>query len=93
MYSAYKLETNSELEASITQQTENQKAHDNNLNALCELRYLKTDYVLCENRLLIGNLNNTSICSKFDQTKCLRKGEVDILTITENKLDGSLRTI
>ena len=29
------------------------------------------------------------ICSKFDQTKCLLKGKVDILTITESKLDSS----
>ena len=29
------------------------------------------------------------ICSKFDQTKCLLKGKVDSLTITENKSDSS----
>ena len=42
-----------------------------------------------QNRLLIGNLNINSICSKFDQTKCLIKGKVDNLTITENKSDSS----
>ena len=41
------------------------------------------------NKLLIGKVNITSICSKFDQTKCLLKGKVDILTITESKLDSS----
>ena len=36
--SACKLQINSEFKALITQQTENQKARDDNLNALCELR-------------------------------------------------------
>ena len=84
--SACKLQSSSELKASITQQTENQKAHDDNLNALCELRQNKP------NRLLIGNLNITSICFEFNQTKCLLKRKVDILNITENKLDSSFRT-
>ena len=73
--SACKLQTNSELKASITQQTENQKARDDDLIDL-----------------LIGNLNITPICSKFNQTKCLLKGKVDILTITQSKLDISFRT-
>ena len=73
--SACKLQTNSELKASITQQTENQKPRDDDLIDL-----------------LIGNLHITSICSKFNQMKCLLKGKVDILTITESKLDTSFRT-
>ena len=81
--SACKLQINSEFKASITQQTENQKARDDNLNALCELRQKNP------NRLLIGNLNINSICSKFDKRKCLLKGKVNILTITESKLDSS----
>ena len=74
------MQINSEFKASITQQTENQKARDDNFNALCELRQKKPS-----NKSLIGKLNITSICSKFDQTKCLLKGKVDILTITESK--------
>ena len=77
------MQINSEFKALITQQTANQTARNDNLNTLCELRQKNL------NRLLIGNLNITSICSKFDQTKCLRKGKVDILTITESKLDSS----
>ena len=43
--SACELQINSEFKASITQQTENQKAPDDNLNALCELRQkTQTDY-------------------------------------------------
>ena len=73
--SGCKLQTNSVLKASITQQTENQKARDGDLIDL-----------------LIGNLNITLICSKFNQTKCLLKGKDDILTITESKVDISFRT-
>ena len=40
-------------------------------------------------RLLIGNLGISSICLKFDQTKCLLKEKVDSLTIIENKSDSS----
>ena len=39
------------------------------------------------NRLLIGNLNLNSITNKFDQLKLLVGGKVDILVITETKLE------
>ena len=39
--STCKLQINSEFKALITQQTENQKARDDNLNTLCELRQKK----------------------------------------------------
>ena len=43
--SAWKLQTNSELYSSITEQTENPKARDDDLNALCESRQkTQTDY-------------------------------------------------
>ena len=83
---ACKLQTNSELNASINQQTENPKVCDDNVNAPCELRQ-KPKHIL-----LPGNLNINSICSKPDQIKCLLKGKVDILTITEIKLDSSFTT-
>ena len=38
-------------------------------------------------RLLIGNLNINSISNKFDQLKLLVRGKVNILAITETKLD------
>ena len=44
------------------------------------------------NRSLIDNLNINSICSKFDQMKCRLKRKVDILTITESKLNSSFTT-
>ena len=44
------------------------------------------------NRLLIGNLNINSISNKFDQLKLLLRGKVDILVITETKLDSTFPT-
>ena len=39
--------------------------------------------------LIIGNLNINSIPNKFDQLKFLIKDKVDILLITETKLDST----
>ena len=44
------------------------------------------------NRLLIGNLNTNSISNKFDQLKLLVRSKVDILVITETKLDSTFPT-
>ena len=43
-------------------------------------------------RLIIGNLNINSLRSKFDQLKLLIQGKIDILIITETKLDDSFPT-
>ena len=42
------------------------------------------------NRLLVVNLNINSISNKFDQLKLFVQGKVDILVITETKLDSTL---
>ena len=42
--------------------------------------------------LILGNLNINSINSKFDQMKFLLQGKVDILVLTETKLDNSFPT-
>ena len=44
------------------------------------------------NRLIIGNLNINSISSKFDQLKLFVQGKVDILIVTETKLDSTFPT-
>ena len=44
------------------------------------------------NRLLIGKLNISSISNKFGQLKLFVLGKVDILIITETKLDSTLPT-
>ena len=41
------------------------------------------------NRLIIGNLNINSISGKFDQLKTIIQGKIDMLVITETKLDAS----
>ena len=43
-------------------------------------------------RLIFGNLNINSINSKFDQIKFRLQGKVDILVLTETKLDNSFPT-
>ena len=43
-------------------------------------------------RLIIGNLNINSISNKFDQLKLFVQGKVDILIVTETKLDSTFPT-
>ena len=44
------------------------------------------------NRLIIGNLDMNSISNKFDQLKLFVQGKVDILIVTETKLDSTFPT-
>ena len=44
------------------------------------------------NRLVIGHININSLRHKFDSLKWIFKGNIDILVITETKLDGSFPT-
>ena len=53
------------------------------------LRILRVKNV---NRLIIGNLNINSISNKFDQLKLFAQGKVDILIVTETKLDSTFPT-
>ena len=41
------------------------------------------------NRLIIGNLSISSISNKFDNLKAMIEGIVDILVVTETKLDST----
>ena len=59
---------------------------ENKDNTIDELDKLRKQNI---NRLIFGNLNINSIKSKFDQMKLILQGKVDILTITETKLDAS----
>ena len=45
-----------------------------------------------QNKLIIGNLNINSISNKFDQLKCMIEENLDILIITETKLDSTFPT-
>ena len=53
------------------------------------LRMLRVKNV---NRIIIGNLNINSISNKFDQLKLFVQGKVDILIVTETKLDSTFAT-
>ena len=44
------------------------------------------------NRLIIGNLNISSISNKFGQIKLFVQGKADILIVTETKLDSTFHT-
>ena len=46
----------------------------------------------CKDKLLIGNLNINSLPNKFDQLKVIIQGKLDILVITETKIDNSFPT-
>ena len=65
---------------------ENNDIADNPLNILNKRKRDNPD------RLIFGNLNVNSIRSKFDQMKFLLQGKVDILVLTETKLDNSFPT-
>ena len=45
-----------------------------------------------KDKLLIGNLNINSLPNKFDQLKVIIQGKLDILVITETKIDNSFPT-
>ena len=44
------------------------------------------------NRLVIGHININSLRNKFESLKILIKGNIDLLVITESKLDESFPT-
>ena len=62
------------------------------LQAMIYKNYLSNLRVKNMNKLLIGNLNISSIPNKFDQLKLLVRGKVDSLVITETKLDSTFPT-
>ena len=60
---------------------------ENTDNNACEI--LNKLRVRNHNRIIIGNLNINSIANKFEQLKSIIRGKIDILIITETKLDES----
>ena len=70
----------------LNEDCENNKqkiATDNDITLLDEIRTKNI------NRLIISNLNINSLSSKFEQLKVSIQGKIDILIITETKLDDS----
>ena len=41
------------------------------------------------NRIIMATLNVNSICSKFEQLRTIVAGNIDILVLTESKLDDT----
>ena len=80
-----KTKQNSKIDCS-NHVTSNEKKIELDSNYLSNLRAKNI------NRLLIGNLNINSISNKFNQLKLLVRGKVDILVITETKLDSTFPT-
>ena len=69
----------------------NQQANDSpvngaSLNPLLKIKNLRLSNV---NRVIIGNLNINSLTNKFDQLKEIVLEYIDILVITETKLDNT----
>ena len=56
---------------------------------LGSLRYLRNNNI---NKIIIASLNINSLANKFDDLKLLIQQNIDILVITETKLDDSLPT-
>ena len=56
------------------------------------MRELKKIRLKDPKNVIIGNLNINSISGKFDQLKCLISNHVDILVLTETKLDEMFTT-
>ena len=77
---------NSDGESEDNQNIDENKTPQDALHILKDLR------VKNRNRIIIGNLNINSIRNKFDALKTIISGNIDILVITETKLDASFET-
>ena len=75
---------NSEINSTLTYQSNSRSIHDASLNSLSEISELRLRNV---NRVLIGNFNINSIRNKFDQLKDTVLKYIDILILTDPKLD------
>ena len=76
-------------EINLTYQSKSRSINNASLNSLSELSELRLRNV---NRVLIGNLNINSIRNKFDQLKDTVLKYIDILILTETKLDETFLT-
>ena len=76
-------------EINLTYQPNSRSFNKASLNSLSEISELRLRSV---NRVLIGNLNINSIRNKFDQLKDTVLKYIDILILTETKLDETFLT-
>ena len=68
---------------------ENEADDLNTIDNLDPIKILKSVRFSNVNRLIIGHLNINSLRNKFESLKSLMVGNIDILVITETKLDDS----
>ena len=64
----------------------------NHTNILTQEDSLLEIKIISNGKLVIGNLNINSIANKFDELKVVVGGNLDILVITETKLDSTFST-
>ena len=80
----------SSLDLSLTtlgmEESKNDDPINKNFDPLKVLRKIRVSHI---NRLIIGQLNINSIRNKFEALKAIVSGNLDILVITESKLDIS----
>ena len=80
------LPTNQIDNACITEDINVENSNNVNCNLSSSLKNLK---IKNSNRLVFGNLNINTINNKFEQLKHIIKNSVDVLVVTETKLDSS----
>ena len=71
-------------ESLVTNSLPMQQLPDNNVNLISKLRSK------AENKLIIANFNINSVSGKFGKLKHIIQNKVDILVLTETKIDFSL---
>ena len=74
--------------ACITEDVNVENSNNVNCNLSSSFKNLK---IKNSNRLVFGNLNTNTINKKFEQLKHIIKNSVDVLVVTETKLDPSFR--
>ena len=63
-----------------------------NLKITDDLDILTNLRLKCKNKLITGHLNINSLPNKFDQLRDIVQGKLDVLVLTETKLDSSFPT-
>ena len=77
------------LDSPLFSRNAENEMEDLDINDLDPNKILKSVRFLNVNRLIIGQLNINSLRNKFESLKALMMGNIDILVITETKLDYS----
>ena len=73
----------------ITSTSNDTKKNASEIDAFNTLRDIRKKNI---NRIIFATLNINSVSRKFDQLQCIITGNIDVLVITETKLDDSFPT-